>query len=197
MILRTRSCHFTEREAPTASPVLKWSSADSSWTLRNSRSIVAQGATLRHGALSGLPLPLLWQRKATGTQSRGPDRAGAGPPDCSSAVDCPRTSSRGDPSGDSGKSRIRLISDRFTRTGPRDPRGPRRPARVLPYDPRKVSLAHRLVVGGRARPLAEVACSSGKSALEQSGGFTPAQSDPLNCVLVAFPCQSRSHGRTW
>ena len=97
MILRTRLCHFTGREAPTESPVLKWSSADSSWTLRNSRSIVAQGATLRHGALSSLPLPLLWQGKATGTQSRGPDCAGAGPPDCSSA-DFPElqaTSARG------------------------------------------------------------------------------------------------------
>ena len=97
MILRTHSYHFPEREAPTESPVLKWSSADSSWTLRNSRSIVAQGATLRHGALSGLPLPLLWQGKATGTQSRGPDRAGAGPPDCSSAdfLELQATSARG------------------------------------------------------------------------------------------------------
>ena len=71
----------------------------------------------------------------------------------------------------------------------------RRPARVLPYDPRKVSLAHHLVVGGHARPLAEVACSSGKSALEQSGGPAPARSGPLDCVPVAFPCQSRGNGR--
>ena len=50
-------------------------------------------------------------------------------------------------------------------------------------------------MGGRARPLAEVACSSGKSALEQSGGPAPARSGPLDCVPVAFPCQSRGNGR--
>ena len=64
----------------------------------------------------------------------------------------------------------------------------------------RMSHPHRLVVGGRARPLAEVACclvrrSSGKSALEQSRGPAPARSGPLDCVPVAFPCQSRGNGR--
>ena len=47
---------------------------------------------------------------------------------------------------------------------PLDPRDPRQPARALPYDPMKVCLAQCLlclVVGGRARPLAEpAACPS-------------------------------------
>ena len=53
--------------------------------MRNPRSIVARGFIGDRGSRSGLPLPLLWEGKAARTQCRGPDRAGADPPECSSA----------------------------------------------------------------------------------------------------------------